>query len=365
LSQPQKKVLGNLIRDAKLAGVGLDGAEKERFNAIVEEMAQLSTKFSNNVLDATKAWSLDLSSPAEIDGLPESAKEQLAAAARDGGVSADATAAKGPWRVTLAAPIVVPFLTHAKRRDLREKVYRAYVTRASSGELDNSPLIDRILQLRKETAELLGYKCYSDLVLETKMAESVDEVNGLLEELLEKSYATGKKELEELCEFARAKGAPEGDDIQNWDVSFWAERMREERYDFSEEELRSYFPLDRVLLGLFGMVQRLFGVRIAELAKGAADYPDVWHPDVKFFKLFDKEDKHVASLFLDPYSRAQEGKRGGAWMDNAKDRSAVVKDPDGSTKLPVAYLVCNGSPPVDGKPSLLTFREAETLFHEV
>lgn len=364
LSAPQRRVLGNLIRDAKLAGVALEGDAKDRFNAIVEEKAELSTKFSNNVLDATKAWSLDLTEKADVDGLPASALEQLAAAARDAGVADGATAKDGPWRVTLAAPIVIPFLTHAIRRDLREKVYRAYVTRASSGNVDNSPLIDRILELRAETAKLLGYDCFSDVVLETKMAGSVAEVSALLEELLEKSYETGKKELEELCEYARSKGAPEGDDMQNWDISFWAERLREERYDFSEEALRSYFPLDKVLSGLFGMANRLYGVRVAEEPKDVADYPDVWHPDVKFFKIFDKEEKHIASLFLDPYSRAQEGKRGGAWMDNAKDRSAVVKDPDGSTKLPVAYLVCNGSPPVDGKPSLLTFREAETLFHE-
>jgi oligopeptidase A len=361
LSGPQQKVLSNVIRDAQLAGVGLDGAERERFNAVLEESAQLGTKFSNNVLDSTKAYSLDLTDPADVDGLPDSAREQLAAAAREGDVSKDATAAAGPWRVTLAAPVVIPFLTHATRRDLREKIYRAYVTRASSGDFDNAPLIDRILALRAEKARLLGYKTYAEVSLSTKMAESVDEVHALLDELLEKSHSTGKQELAELCAFAKSKGAPEGDDMQNWDAAFWAERMREERYAFSEETLRSYFPLDKVLGGLFGLIDRLFQVKVVDATDDSS--VDRWHPDVRFFKLFDSTGAHIASFFLDPYSRPGL-KRGGAWMDNAKDRSAVLRDPDGSRKLPVAYLVCNGSPPVGGKPSLLTFRDAETLFHE-
>lgn len=359
LNGAQQQTLKNSIRDAELAGVSLDGADKERFNAIQIELSALATKFSNNVLDSTKAFKLDLTDPADVEGLPASLKELLAQTAKSADGAEDASAEKGPWRVTLDFPSFGPFLMHSTKRDLREKVYRAYVTRASAGDLDNSTLIDKILKLRAEKATLLGYKSFAEVSLASKMAESVDQVNDLLSELLEKSYATSKVELEELKAFAKGKGAVEGDDMKQWDVSFWSERLREEQFSFSDEELKQYFPLPKVLNGLFSLIESLFQVKVVE----ATAEVETWHEDVQFFNLIDKTGAHIASFFLDPYSRPGE-KRGGAWMDDAVSRSACLRHPDGSPRKPVAYLVCNGSPPIGGKPSLMTFREVETLFHE-
>lgn len=302
---------------------------------------------------------MDLTDPSDVDGLPASLKELLASTAKAGGVSEGATAENGPWRVTLDFPSFEPFLMHCKKRHLREKVYRAYVTRASTGDMDNSPLIGQILKLRAEKAALLGYSNYAKLSLASKMAESVDQVDDLLKELLDKSFATGKVELEELKAFAKSKGAPESDQLMHWDVKYWSERLREEQFSFSDEELKQYFPLPRVLNGLFGLIERLFQVKVVE----ATGDVETWHPDVQFFNMMDKSGNRIASFFLDPYSRPGE-KRGGAWMNDVVSKSSCLRHPDGSVKQPVAYLICNGSPPVGGKPSLMTFREVETLFHE-
>jgi oligopeptidase A len=250
-------------------------------------------------------------------------------------------------------------MQHSTRRELREKLYKAFISRASTGELDNTPLIERILELRKEKAMLLGFESYAELSLASKMAPNVEAVEELLEELRRASYDAAREELEELKAFAAAKGAEEASDLQHWDISFWAERQREEKFAFSAEELRPYFPLPQVLDGLFALVNRLFGITVTA-ADGTAP---VWHEDVRYFQIADETGTPIAHFYLDPYSRPAE-KRGGAWMDDCIGRAKITENGTPTTRLPVAYLVCNQTPPIDGKPSLMTFNEVETLFHE-
>lgn len=352
LTAAQQRIVEAAIRDAELSGVGLEGEIKERFNQIQQELAELSTKFSNHVLDATKAFQLTLKTPTEIEGLPQSLLGLAAQAAKEAGHEA-ATATDGPWVITLDYPSYVPFLQHSRRRDLREQLYRAFVTRAASGDLDNQPIINRTLELRQQVADILGYNTYAELSIARKMAPSVAAVEQLMEELRSASYDAAQRELAELTTFARDRGCT--DELKQWDVSFWSERMREEFYGLNDEELRPYFPLPQVLDGLFALAQRLFGVTITP-ADGAAP---VWHSDVRYFQVAGETGEAIAHFYLDPYSRPAE-KRGGAWMDTCVNRGKV-KD---QVRLPVAYLVCNQSPPVDGKPSLMNFREVETLFHE-
>jgi oligopeptidase A len=356
LDATQRRIVEKLILEAELAGVGLEGSVRERFSEIQVELAELSTQFSNQLLDATGAFELLLLRRDDVAGLPPSLLELSAQSARESG-HPRAAPEEGPWRITLDLPSFVPFMEHSQRRELRERLYRAYVTRASSGKLDNAPVLERILALRCEHAQLLDYSSYAELSLASKMAPDVDAVERLLEELRRASFGAARRELDELREFAGVRGAAEAADLALWDVAFWAERMREERFAYSEEELRPYFPLPRVLEGLFGLARRLFGVEI-RVADGEAPS---WHADVRFFRVFDVAGGELAAFYLDPYSRPVE-KRGGAWMDECVGRTRL--DRAGDVRLPVAYLVCNGTPSVDGRPSLMTFSEVETLFHE-
>lgn len=358
LEPAQKRIVEAAIRDAQLSGVGLEGEQRERFNQIQMELAELSTKFSNHVLDATKAFSLTLTSQDEVDGLPPSLLSLAAQSARAEGKD-DATAENGPWRITLDYPSYVPFMQHSRRRDLRETLYKAFISRASTGELDNTPLIERILELRKQAAALLGFNSYAELSLASKMAPNVETVETLLEELRQASYDAAVKDLEELKAFAASKGASEANDLKHWDISFWAERQQEEKFAFSAEELRPYFPLPQVLDGLFALVKRLLGITVTA-ADGTAP---TWHEDVRYFQVADETGNPIAYFYLDPYSRPAQ-KRGGAWMDECISRAKVTVGETTSTRLPVAYLVCNQTPPIDGQPSLMTFTEVETLFHE-
>lgn len=358
LDAAQQRIVDSSIKDAELAGVGLEGEPRDRFNAIQQELAELSTTFSNHLLDATKAFYLDLCEPEEIEGLPHSLLQMAAQAAREAGHD-QATPEQGPWRITLDFPSVSPFLEHSRRRDLREHVYRALITRASEGELDNTPLISRILELRQEQATILDYANYAELSLASKMAPDVSTVEELLEQLRQASFDAAHRDLADLRDFARSQGAAEADDLQHWDTAFWSERLREHRYAISDEELRPYFPLPNVLEGLFTLVQRLFDVTI-QPADGSAP---VWHPDVRFFRIYNTNDEEIAAFYLDPYSRPAE-KRGGAWMDGCVGRSRLLAEPGTAVRLPVAYLICNQTPPVDGKPSLMSFTEVKTLFHE-
>jgi oligopeptidase A len=363
LDATQERILAAELRAMELRGVGLEGQAQADFNAASQELAELSTRFGNHVLDATNGWTLLLREPAEVEGLPESLRALLAAAASQAGEEG-ATPGEGPWLVGLDFPRYGPFLQYGARRDLRERVYRAFISRASGsaeqggdGSGDNGPLIERILTLRQEQAARLGYPHWAAVSLASKMAESEAEVEALLEELRSAAYPAAQQELEELRACAAAAGAAEAADLRPWDVSFWAERLRRQRFDLDSEALRPWFPLPQVLEGLFGLCERLFGVRIAA-ADGEAP---VWHGDVRFFRVHDAGDgRALAAFYLDPYSRPG-SKRGGAWMDECLVRSTAS---DGSLVLPVAYLVCNQSPPVGPTPSLMTFAEVETLFHE-
>ena len=354
----QKRIIDASIRDMELSGVGLTGEPKQRFNQIQLALAELSNQFSNNVLDATKAYSLTLTKPEEIAGLPASLLAQAAQSARAAGNEA-ATPTDGPWTVTLDAPSYVPFMQHSQRRDLREQVYKALVSRAASGEYDNLGNIDRILELRREKSHILGFDNFAELSLASKMAPNVAAVENLLESLRSASFEAAKQDLEDLRAFAISQDAPEANDLKHWDLAYWSERLREAKFDFNAEELRPYFPLEQVLSGLFNLAHNLFDINITA-ADGQAP---VWNSDVRYFQVANEQNSPIAYFYLDAYSRPAE-KRGGAWMADCISRSKLT-DGDGFTvRLPVAYLTCNQTPPVDGKPSLMTFGEVETLFHE-
>ncbi|MEM8675150.1 MAG: M3 family metallopeptidase [Cyanobacteria bacterium P01_G01_bin.67] len=352
LEPAQKRIVESSIRDFELSGVGLSGETRERFNQIQLELAELSTKFSNNVLDATKAFKLKLTDKEDVDGLPPSALGLMAQTAKALGEE-NATPENGPWIVTLDYPSYVPFMKYATNRELREKLYKAFVSRAASGELDNRGNIDRILELRKEKANILGFANFAELSLAKKMAPDVAAVQQLQDELRGASYDAAVKEFEELKAFAGQE------DLKNWDTSFWAEKQREAKFDFNEEELRPYFSLPKVLDGLFGLANRIFGVTITA-ADGEAP---IWHEDVRYFQIADENGNAIAFFYLDPYSRPG-SKRGGAWMNDCIGRAKMTVEGKTETRLPVAYLTCNQTPPVDDKPSLMTFNEVTTLFHE-
>jgi oligopeptidase A len=359
LDRAQLRVVGKLLEEAELSGVALEGKDRERFNEIRLELAELSTRFGNHLLDATKSFHLDLTTDEDVSGLPPSYLEMAAQAARSAGRE-QVSSASGPWRITLDGPSYVGFMKHGARRDLREKLYRAYIGRASEGGFDNRPLIERILRLRREEARLLDFGTFAELSLSRKMAGSVARAETLLDELRSASYDAARRELDEVRAFRIDNGGgDETSELAHWDVPYWSERLRESRFDYSEEQIRPYFPLPRVLSGLFELAERLFGVRVV-----ASDgETSVWHPDVRFFRVRSVQGEDLAAFYLDPYSRPQE-KRGGAWMNEVVGRSRLFAPEGRRSRLPVAYLVCNGSPPVDGKPSLMTFREIETLFHE-
>jgi oligopeptidase A len=364
LSESQQRVVSSSIRSMRLSGVNLDGEAKKEFNDITLRLSELSTKFRNNLLDATKAFELILSDKADVAGLPESVLAEAAqsyakaeagkrkASNPDSAEEVKADPENGPWRLTLDMPSYLPAMKFLKSSDIREKLYRANIARASSGDIDNGPLIEEILKLRKKASNLLGFSNFAEKSLASKMAPNVDAVSALTVQLFEKARPAGDRELKELREFAASKGYK--GDLKLWDTTYWSERLKEERYSYDEEALRPYFSLPKVLEGLFGIASKLFGITIVQ----DNDAAERWHPDVMFFRVIDTESqKQVASFYLDPYSRPGE-KNGGAWMGDCLGRSKVIGT------APVAYLVCNGSPPVGTKPSLMTFSDAETLFHE-
>ena len=355
-SEAQRRIITRMIQSAELSGISLTGKDRERFNEIEQELAQLSTDYSNNLLDATKAFHLDFTNVADVEGLPVSLRRMTAAAwsrVEENQDKPAATAESGPWRMTLDHPCFGPFMEHCRNRALRETLYRAYITRAGSGATDNTPLISQILKLRKEQATLLGFECYANLSLSRKMAGDVSAVQQMFDRLLEASHEVARLELEEITEMAKQNGH-EGP-LSHWDIAYWSERLREQRFAFTDEQLRPYFSLDRVLNGLFELCHRLFGITI----KSADGKAPIWHPDVRYYEVFDESHQQIAGFYLDPYSRPKD-KRGGAWMADCVARSVT---PQG-TRLPVAHLVCNSTPPSDNVPSLMTFREVETLFHE-
>ncbi|KAF3795877.1 Organellar oligopeptidase A [Nymphaea thermarum] len=345
LSDARKRLVEAQIKEAVLNGVALEDEKRQQFNEIQQELEKLSQKFGENVLDATKKFEKLITDKNELDGLPATALALFAQMAASKGHEG-ATAENGPWMITLDAPSYLPILQHARNRSLREEVYRAYVSRASDGDLDNTSIIDQILKLRQEKARLLGYKNHAEVSMAMKMA-TVEKAGELLEKLRSASWDAAVKDMEDLKIFSREQGAVEADDLKHWDITFWSERLRESKYDIKEEELRPFFSLPKVMEGLFGLAKTLFEIDI-EPADGAAP---VWNEDIKFYRVKDSAGNPIAYFYFDPYSRPSE-KRGGAWMDEVVGRSFALSRDGTSPRLPVAHMVCNQTPPV------------ETVFHE-
>jgi len=343
----QRKVLDNTLRDFRLGGAELAPEAQQRFAAIKEELSALSAKFSQNVLDATDAWSLIIEDEARLKGLPEDVKAAAHAAAQKDG--------KAGWKLTLQMPCYLPVQTWGKDRDLREILYRASAQRASEfgdESLDNSGNIDRILALRAELAALLGFDSYGDYSVATKMAQDPAEVLGFLRDLAARAKPFAARDRADLEQFAREQLGI--DSLQAWDLAFAADRLKQARYSYSEQEVKQYFTEPKVLGGLFSVIEQLYGLRVQE------DSAPVWHDDVRFFRLVDAQGALVGQFYLDLYAR--EGKRGGAWMDDCRNRRVRA---DGSVQTPLVYLVCNFGRGANGKPATFSHNEVTTLFHEM
>lgn len=345
LNQAQKKAITNALRDFRLGGVDLPAADKTRFAQISKRLSELSTKFSENVLDATNAWHKDIQEVSQLAGVPDSALALFAQQAQQAGVTG--------YRLTLDFPSYQPILTYCANRTLREELYRASITRASElsdqGKFDNSQVMAEILSLRAELATLLGFHNYAERSLATKMADTPAQVLAFLQDLAVKAKPQGEREYAELKAFAEQQGAA---DLAPWDIAYYSEQLRQQNYALSQEALRPYFPINTALAGMFEVVSRLYGVEFIE----QQDF-DRYHPDLRFFQVC-KEGQQIAAFYLDLYARAK--KRGGAWMDDCRVRRLTAQ----GVQLPVAYLVCNFSPAVGETPALLTHDELTTLFHE-
>tara|TARA_B100001971_G_scaffold171266_1_gene163544 strand:- start:2947 stop:4929 length:1983 start_codon:yes stop_codon:yes gene_type:complete len=346
LSTAQKKAVDNALRDFHLAGVDLPEDKKKRYGEIRSRLSELTSKFAENVLDATNAWQKVITDKSALARLPDSAMDLLAqqAKAKD----------EPGYLLTLDFPSYMPVMSYCENRELREEMYTAYVTRASElgpdeGKFDNTANMNEILALRFELAQLLGFPSYADYSLATKMAQSPDEVLGFLNDLADKAKPQAEREFAELAAFAAENGC---DELKPWDVTFYSEKLRQARYSISQEDIRPYLPVDTVIKGMFEVVSRLYGVSFEEQKTF-----DTYHPDARFFHVT-KDGQQIAAFYLDLYARAK--KRGGAWMDDCRVRRRTA---DG-VQLPVAYLVCNFSPAVGDKPALLTHDEMTTLFHE-
>jgi oligopeptidase A len=345
LTAAQRKVVENELRDFRLGGAELAEERKARFMQIRERLSQLSSRFSDNVLDATNAFAHYAASESELAGIPDDVQEAAREAAQAEG--------RTGWKFTLHAPSYLPVMQYADNRNMRETLYQAYVTRASesgNGEWDNTALITEIVKLRREMANLLGFANYAEFSLEPKMAESPKQVLQFLDQLAGRARPYAKRDLAELTDYAR--GELRLDTLQAWDLAYASEKLRIARYAFSDQEVKQYFPESAVLPGMFQLVERLYGLRITP-----AEGPK-WHNDVRFFSIHDRNGALVGQFYADLYARPS--KRGGAWMDEAITRR--VKD--GRVQAPVAYLNCNFSAPVGGKPALFTHDEVITLFHE-
>ena len=343
LDPPQRKVLENALRDFRLAGVDLPPAAKTRYREVAQRLAQLATKFSENVLDAGRAYTRSVSNSAELAGLPANTIDRAAADARE--------ANQAGWLFKLDQPTYMTIMSSAESEQLRRDIYEAWITRASelgpsAGRFDNNAIIAEILPLRHELSKLLGFGNYAEYALATRMAKSSKQVLAFLEDLARRCMPAAREEYMDLEEFAGRK-------LNAWDMAFYGERLQESRFKVSQEALRPYFPLPKVLSGLFALIHRLYGIRVRERAEVG-----VWHPSVRYYDLIDKDDRLVAGFFLDPYSRSE--KRAGAWMDEC----VVAKSLPSGTALPVAQLVCNFTAPAAATPSQLTHDEVITLFHE-
>ncbi|MCG7984046.1 MAG: oligopeptidase A [Candidatus Thiodiazotropha lotti] len=348
LDDAQKKMLENTLLEFRLSGVDLPEEKKQRFKEISQSLSKLTTKFEENLLDATNAWSKLITDPEQLAGLPESA---MALAKQ----TAEQREQQG-WLLTLEFPSYFPVMTYADQRELRRELYEAYATRASdcgphAGQWDNSEVMEQILALRHEQAQLLGYNNYAERSLARKMARSTEEVMSFLTDLAERSKAQAERELADLTQFA---GENYGiDHLEAWDIGYYSEKLRQHRHAISQEELKPYFPETRVIPGMFAVVERLYGIRIQSV-----EGVDTWHPDVRFYEIRDMQNQLRGQFYLDLYARPK--KRGGAWMDECATRFFS----ESVDQIPVAYLTCNFSPPVGDQPALFTHDEVETLFHE-
>ena len=343
LDPEQRKVVENALRDFRLAGVDLPPEKKARYREVVQRLAQLGTKFAENVLDAGRAYTRHVANGSVLAGLPPNTIDRAAADAIEAGHSG--------WLFKLDQPTYVTIMASAENEELRRDIYEAWVTRASdsgpsANRFDNQPIIAEILPLRHELSRLLGFENYADYALATRMAKSSKQVLGFLDDLARRCKPAGRQEFSDLEEFAGRK-------LNAWDVAYYRERLQESRFRVSQEALRPYFPLPRVLQGLFSLVQRLYGVSVRENARAK-----VWHASVRYYDLLDAGGRAVAGFFLDPYSRGE--KRSGAWMDEC----VIAKSLPSGVAIPVAQLVCNFTAPVGDAPSLLTHDEVTTLFHE-
>lgn len=346
LSEAQQKLITDTLRDFHLSGVDLDDADKQRYAQITSRLSELSSQFSNHLLDATHAWTCHITDEERLAGLPDSIKEAAAEAAGE----------QGGWLFTLDIPSYLPVMLYAEDRELRREMYYAFTTRASEtgpngGQFDNTEIMNETLALRHELATLLGFNDYAEMSLHTKMADSPEQVLAFLNDLADKSLPQAKQEYAEVEQYAAEQGVTE---LEAWDVPYYSEQLKQQRYAISDEVLRPYFPEQQVLNGLFEVVKRLFGMTVSE-------QKDVnkWHQHVRFFRIHDADGRLRGSFYLDLYARA--GKRGGAWMADCVGRR---KKPDGELQNPVAFLTCNFNKPVGGKPALFTHDEVVTLFHE-
>ena len=347
LDEAQRKSLEDSLKGFHLSGVDLSDEKKKQFAKISKELSTLTSKYSDNVLDATNAWTKEIEDISALAGLPETAIEQAAEAAKQRDLSG--------WLLTLDFPSYYAVMTYADNADLRKEVYRAYSTRASdqaeNNDLDNSEIMGKILQLRQEKAVLLGFNSYADLSLDTKMADSPEQVLTFLNELAEKSLPFAKKEIKELETFAKEEL---GMDMLNaWDIGYASEKLKQLRYAISDEDLKPYFPVEKVLKGLFELVEKLYKISI----KQNTDV-ESWHDDVRFYEIYDKNGALKARFYLDLYARQH--KRGGAWMSDFCSRFKSSQ----ALQTPVAFMTCNSAPPAGGKPALFTHDEVITLFHE-
>ncbi len=345
----QQRIIDNALRDFRLAGVDLEPEEQERYKEIQQQLSRLTSKFEENLLDATQAWIKQIDAEEQLTGLPESARAQARQAAEQRGLDG--------WVFTLEFPSYYAVMTYADDPELRREMYEAYVTRASdqgphAGQWDNSEIMEQILALRHELAGLLGFSNYAERSLATKMAQSPDKVMAFLRDLAKRSLGLAQKELEELKQFAREQAGIQ--ELAAWDISYYSEKLRQHRYALSDEDLRPYFPETRVIPGLFETVRRLYGLEIRRL-----EGVETWHDDVRFYEIRDAGGALRGQFYLDLYARPK--KRSGAWMDVCISR---MRRADGTVQTPVAYLTCNLTPPVGGEPALFTHDEVITLFHE-
>jgi len=360
LDHIKKRVVDASVQSMFSSGIGLEDKQKEEFNEIKLKLAELSTKFSNNVLDSIKEFEMYVSDDEGMKQLPKSALELYSQQAKE--KYPESTPESGPWKVTLDIPSYLPIMLHHPSSQLREKLYKEYISRASNGKHNNIPIIEDIIKLKNKLANILDFKNYAELSLSKKMANSVEQIENLLIMIGDKAKPYAEEDMKKITSLASESLGSCLDKLELWDAPYWSERYKEQQLEFKEEDLKPYFPLESVLSGLFKIASNLFGIIVSEIDT-VKENIDTWDESVKYFKITDETTGElIANFFLDPYSRPGE-KRSGAWMNSCVDRNKYLN------KKPIAYLICNGSPPIknnDGsvKPSLMTFREVETLFHE-